>query len=236
MPFTNDNPFEEPKDETIIWRYMDISKFLSLLQKQSLFFSCANRLGDKYEMSLVDDITPADIDHQISDIRDKARVNCWNISDHEEDLMWRKYIKTNSLGIAIESNYRNLKDSFSKSDQVIASGIVKYSQHLDMSTLKEGEMKDDMINIMLHKKRLYKGENELRFFVYPLGSDTSNNVVIESNGDINIIGENVKIDLEKLIYRIYTSPEAPKYFIDSIIKLLRNQGFYKEVIPSEINF
>ena len=42
--------FKQPPDENIrIWRYMDFTKFVSVLDTQSLFFSRSDRLGDLFE-------------------------------------------------------------------------------------------------------------------------------------------------------------------------------------------
>jgi hypothetical protein len=44
--------FKTPTNQDIrIWRYMDLSKFLAILQKQSLFFPRATLLGDPFEGS-----------------------------------------------------------------------------------------------------------------------------------------------------------------------------------------
>ena len=44
--------FELPPDDATLWRYMDFTKFVSLLEKQALFFSKPDRLGDPFEGSL----------------------------------------------------------------------------------------------------------------------------------------------------------------------------------------
>ena len=38
-----------PPADTILWRYMDFTKFVSLLEKRSLFFARADKLGDPFE-------------------------------------------------------------------------------------------------------------------------------------------------------------------------------------------
>ena len=44
--------FEKPHDLNIkIWRYLDFTKFASLIDKQALFFSRADCLGDPFEGS-----------------------------------------------------------------------------------------------------------------------------------------------------------------------------------------
>jgi len=43
---------EKPKNENAtIWRYMDFTKFVSLLDRRELFFSRTDRLGDPFEGS-----------------------------------------------------------------------------------------------------------------------------------------------------------------------------------------
>ena len=51
--WANELVFPSVLDRNVpIWRYMDIAKFLSLLDKQSLFFSRLDHLGDPFEGSL----------------------------------------------------------------------------------------------------------------------------------------------------------------------------------------
>ena len=38
-----------PLDDTVLWRYMDFTKFVSLLEKSALFFPRADKLGDPFE-------------------------------------------------------------------------------------------------------------------------------------------------------------------------------------------
>ena len=44
--------FESPQDENAkIWRYMDFTKFVNLLDTSKLFFPRADKLGDPFEGS-----------------------------------------------------------------------------------------------------------------------------------------------------------------------------------------
>ena len=38
-----------PPDDVVLWRYMDFTKFVSLLEKSALFFPRADKLGDPFE-------------------------------------------------------------------------------------------------------------------------------------------------------------------------------------------
>ena len=42
-------PYEIPKNETVLWRFMDFTKFISLISTQTLFFTRADRFEDPFE-------------------------------------------------------------------------------------------------------------------------------------------------------------------------------------------
>jgi len=42
-------PYDVPEPGSSLWRYMDFAKFVALLRDRSLYFSRADRLGDKFE-------------------------------------------------------------------------------------------------------------------------------------------------------------------------------------------
>ena len=52
-----DTPFEAPSVDTVLWRYMEIPRFISLLEKRALFFSTPKNLGDPYEGSWTNPMT-----------------------------------------------------------------------------------------------------------------------------------------------------------------------------------
>jgi hypothetical protein len=42
--------FKQPRDENIsVWRYMDLSKFIWMIQRKALFFCRSDSLGDPFE-------------------------------------------------------------------------------------------------------------------------------------------------------------------------------------------
>jgi hypothetical protein len=44
-----DSPYETPSDNSSLWRYMDLAKFISLLRDGSIYFARADHLGDSWE-------------------------------------------------------------------------------------------------------------------------------------------------------------------------------------------
>jgi hypothetical protein len=53
MPYTPHVHFSPPRiGDAKIWRYLDFTKFVSLLDQESLFFARADTLGDSFEGSI----------------------------------------------------------------------------------------------------------------------------------------------------------------------------------------
>jgi hypothetical protein len=113
-----------PDPEQIIWRYMSLEKFESILKNKALFFFCrADRFSDPYEGSIpkreadyrikerkngstylgneFDPIkTQQDIDTLSSTHRKLKKlniINCWHINNSENDAMWRLYLNSNEV-------------------------------------------------------------------------------------------------------------------------------------------
>ena len=94
------NPeFEEPADETIIWRYVDFTKFISYLEKNAVFFVRSDQLSDKYEGKF----TKADVKLWENKLKPKTKlsqietydrfikivnISSWHINENESAAMW----------------------------------------------------------------------------------------------------------------------------------------------------
>ena len=89
-----------PNDDAAIWRYMDYPKLVSMLQKNSIFFSRADKQTDKlegeYPANMLDELetlrgTVASDDgkfytfmqwHTQKEIQSRL-LSCWNVNSHE---------------------------------------------------------------------------------------------------------------------------------------------------------
>ena len=130
--------FTSPPREATLWRYMDFTKFASLLDKSSLFFCSADRLGDPFEgsWSIVNFETmseryppeAAEAIRQampnIERLRSQCCINCWHWNEFESDAMWKIYTGQ-SAGIAIKTDFASLAESFIE-DTTIYIGKVNY--------------------------------------------------------------------------------------------------------------
>lgn len=120
-------------EETIkVWRYMDIPKFISTLDKSSLFFARSDKLNDPSEglltaasnaewyshlkgVSVNDPFKPfaESIINCAINIPEKVKpyifINSWHMNPIESMLMWYVYANNNK-GVSIQSTLRKLNE------------------------------------------------------------------------------------------------------------------------------
>lgn len=173
--------FEEPQEQDMkIWRYMDFTKYVSLLDSRSLFFVRADKLEDPFEGSypminiqlrrevLAEKGIPEPAGKQLSvgheEIRKLVFINAWHMNDVENAAMWKLYLRTNE-GVAIQSTLERLKRSFdSNVEDRVFIGMVKYIEY-DKTPIKES----NLFHAFLHKRRSFEHERELRAITDCLG-------------------------------------------------------------------
>jgi hypothetical protein len=118
--------FEPPKDENVkIWRYLDFTKLVSLIDSRSLFFSRLDTFDDPFEGSytkinvVARSIVPSGIPDEFKENYLKMNegrsgfnrnwpkfnfASCWHMNEHESAAMWKLYLKSDE-GIAIQSTF-----------------------------------------------------------------------------------------------------------------------------------
>jgi len=131
---------ETPPDEIVIWRYIDLPKFLLMLEHKALYFALFSEFEDKWEAVLDRELT-ASIAGQFTAASGQViglfqefikgiAVNCWYCGDDESVAMWRLYTSS-EYGIAIRSSVRDFKRALAVSELDVYLGDVKYRDHTD---------------------------------------------------------------------------------------------------------
>ena len=163
------------KSETI-WRYMDFTKFVSLISMRSLFFCRADRFEDPFEGS----IPKKDFEKQITKMKSKSRefnkekalyekfaeeyrksvyINCWHINKYESAALWKLYLKSNE-GITIRSTRSRLSSSLMCSNFSILTAHVKY---IDYD--KDNVLMPTNLTPFIYKRKSFQHERELRAII-----------------------------------------------------------------------
>ena len=233
--------FEEPEDNTIIWRYVDFTKFISYLEKKALFFVRSDQLSDKYEGKFTETdsniweekLKPKTKLNQM-EIYDRFRkivnISSWHINDNESAAMWETCLQSNE-GVAIKSTFKRLKDSFNfhKEDE-IHIGKVKYIDY-SKDTIPTG----NIFNPFLYKRKAFEHEKELRAVIMKFASQDETYGKHILYVDPKWFGIHVKTDLDVLIDKIVVSPSVPDWFIDLVLSIVKKYGLIKKVEQSELS-
>lgn len=203
--------FIPPEDMNIkIWRYMDFTKFVSLLDKGALYFARSDKFEDPYEgvypktdaIKYFGDLKASSRMREIS--KQMVYVNCWHINEYESAAMWRLYLKSNE-GVAIQSTFKRLIDSFKGINAPIFIGKVTY---IDYSKESIPQRNLNIFYPFLYKRKSFEHERELRAVL----------------GDLNPQKEPVYVgvDISTLIEKVYVAPTSEDWFYDLINSIVSN--------------
>nr|WP_088327601.1 DUF2971 domain-containing protein [Bacillus cereus] len=230
-------PNIETSDKSI-WRYMDFSKFVALLDQESLFFTKPAKFFDPYEgafserdfyklvgepVSYIPDIK-MDYDAHRSRVIQQSRefldyvgVSCWHLNRAESAAMWDLYLKSGE-GIAIRSTISNLYNGLNSNVHRMYFGEVQYINYLqDMASVNTFET-------LFYKRESFSHEKEFRVIVFD--GDASQYV-----GEY---GANIKCDLNQVIEEIYISPTAPKWFAETVASVVKKYELNKPITQSSL--
>lgn len=167
-----------------VWRYMPLSKFISLLTFQALWFSKLNILQDQYEGMMPKPTKeimnklfhemkapfPAEQHWQFDEMvsrneqssRELLLVSCWFLSESESSRMWKEYGGENNA-IAIKSTVRQLVENIGvpRDPHATHIGRVKYIDHSN-HLMRAYDANQGIERAFLKDTERYSHENELR--------------------------------------------------------------------------
>ncbi|MGY8910755.1 MAG: DUF2971 domain-containing protein [Flavobacteriales bacterium] len=203
-----------------LWRYMDLWKFLKIINSSSLFFPSVDLLGDQMEGKIPESVYLSMKEHEKRNGRDdnfvdvyksfmedysrsKTLILSWNAAKTESFALWKMYAK-DRLGIAIKTDLERLKKSFSNTKEEIFIGEVSY--------FDENKPKYDIVHFstLLTKHIYYSYEKEVR-------------CLTRIKDDENLSAKNIKVNLNELISEVYLSPFAYESGLLEIIEFLKEK-------------
>lgn len=217
-----------PEDpNTIIWKYLDLSKFLDLLLSRKLFLSRSDKFEDQYEgtfseptfeeIKRLSENNPEFLSYYKSH-REKVVVSSWHINEYESFAMWQIFTQ-NSEGLAIQSTIGRLQKALEvEKDTQQYIGEVNYIDYK-----KEYIPFEDTFFPFLFKRKSFQYEREVRVL-----SDLSDQQ-IKINDGIKI-----DIDINQLIEKIYIHPKSENWYKKLVIELVSKLGFDFEIEKSDL--
>jgi hypothetical protein len=237
-----DHPiFQKVPDQAKLWRYMDFTKFVSLLEREALFFARADKLDDPFEGSLSTptlaalekefaDLHPDKLGEVIGGYKEWRRctvLNCWNMSDYESAALWKQYLE-GSEGVAIQSTFGRLTESFvGGGDLPVYVGTVQYIDY-ETDIVPVG----NAMHPFLRKRKSFEHENEVRAVMFRV--PTREGRIDWGFEPFGPDGEYVSIDIDRVVQAIHVSPTAPGWFKALVESVVARYGLDKPVINSSL--
>lgn len=243
-----------PSEDLVIWRYLDFTKFVALLDTKSLYFARVSTLDDPFEGSFppaqtvlerVKGTLPAgavppgaviQMSPGFEDVwktmRHWAMVNCWHASSHESAAMWRLYAPT-IAAVAIRSTVRRLRKAAANAPSPPAGfrgsgrifiGMIEY---IDFASQR---IPDGSFAAQFYRKRRsFEHERELRAMVlqFPVKPDGH----VDHDRRPTDGGLLVPVNLPELIEGVFVAPQAPGWYVDIVTRVSAKYGL--DVVPKQ---
>lgn len=133
--------FQQPENNLRLWRYMDFTKFVSLIETKKLYFCRSDLFNDQFEGSytkatlalrevnfkgIIDEDKRDSMLSKISAmskwVREWTYLNCWHANEYESAALWRLYSQTNE-SVAVETDYQTLSKTL---PEEVYLGLVQY--------------------------------------------------------------------------------------------------------------
>ena len=207
------DPFYElPNDKAALWRYMDFTKFLALLEDRALFFSAAQNFEDPYEGSLsqanvwrrnfvMSRAKPKDSALASNNDGDSLVISCWYSAKHESAAMWQLYSRTTDA-IAIKTTVKGFRAALPSTAKV---GLVKYVDYT-----KTWIPESNPTLRYFHKRLSFQHEHELRAAI------DIRDPAIALHGHFVPGGLKLSINPDQLIDAVYIGPKSSDWFVNLV--------------------
>ncbi|MEN2402952.1 DUF2971 domain-containing protein [Flavobacterium sp. MC2016-06] len=227
MYLNNPNILLPEDPNTVVWKYLDLSKFLDLLLSKKLFMSRSDKFEDQYEGTFseptFEEIKKLAVDNPdflnyYKTHREKVAISSWHINEYESFAMWQIFTQ-NSEGLAIQSTIGRLQKALKPEnnfDQYI--GEVNYIDYK-----KEYIPFDDLFFPFLFKRKSFQYEREVRII-----TDTTKSSIKLNDG------LKINVDINQLIEKIYIHPKSENWYKKLVIELVERLGFGFEIEKSDL--
>lgn len=222
---TLDNP------DTIVWKYLDLSKFLDLLLSKKLFMSRSDKFEDQYEGTFseptYEELKKLSADNPeflkyYKSHREKVVVSSWHINEYESFAMWQIFTQNNE-GLAIQSTIGRLQEALAPETEF--GQYIGKVNYIDYK--REHIPFEDDFFPFLFKRKSFQYEREVRI----LTDVTPHGISINEGLKINV-------DIHKLIEKIYIHPKSENWYKNLVIQLMNKLqfdfGIEKSDLESEI--
>ena len=239
--------FEKPDPSDVLWRYMDLGKFISILCTEKLYFAPLCGMDDPFEgaKGTIDNKFEWDefYKEELGLIVEKEFGAEATLNDEQEKqfLDWlHEAGEIDRKSVCVSCWHRNDLESeamwklysmnvtnaiaIRTTAQNLYEGLYE-NPYVDIGKIQYDDYQNKILGVngaYWHKRKSFEYEQEVRA------------VIRNSEYDEYPGGMQVDVDLEKLIQAIYISPYAPKWFEDVVCDVVKRYGLNKPILHSII--
>jgi hypothetical protein len=229
--------FEQPSNPAIkIWRYMDFTQFVSMLDEKALLFTRADLLDDKFEGTMSQPLydffrRSGDPEQHVQLLRltrGWSFVNCWHMNEYESAAMWKIYSSAKE-SVCLQTTYERLRTALAEDVYIGVTNYISY----ELDKIPPG----NVFWPLTYKRRSFEHERELRAVWSALHKVAEAGPAVASGHEYQPAPYPVvwkKVDLEALTESIFVSPTANPWFRDLVERVLRRYDVDAPVRQSDL--
>lgn len=214
-------------DQLVVWKYLDLSKFLDMLLSQKLFMSRSDKFEDQYEGTFSEPTfeeikkiaanNPKFLDYYKSH-REKVVVSSWHANEYESFAMWQIFTKNNE-GLAIQSTIGRLKRALA-----VEKHIEQYIGEVNYIDYKKEYIPfEDTFFPFLFKRKSFQYEREIRII-----SDVSHSQISINEG------LKIEVNINELIEKIYIHPKSENWYKNLVVQMVKKLGYEIAIEKSDL--
>lgn len=245
--------YKKPSPNDMLWRFMDLAKFISLLKERALYLTRIDQFADPFEcaIGLVEHKAKYDAYYMnflkeaiaTAPMEDKSKLTPEYIKENAERLFkeMSELNKNQRKTIFVNCWHKNPVESEAMWNLYVkdlSQGIAIQTTYdrlyraigrENMPVIGEVNYIDYskgtvyMQDVQWYKRKSFEHEKEVRIIQH------------RHNATPSCLGISVPVDLSVLIENVYVSPMAQSWFEDIANDILNKYGINKKVIPSQLN-
>ena len=222
------------KEEQILWRYMDLAKFVSMLEQNALWLARADTFKDRHEgrfpeemRKIIEKAYEGFDDNDPSPVKDaddfqdylvkNTFVSCWHKNFDENMVMWEIYGRDNNA-VAIQSSVGNIEKN------IDASSLNGYSLILKSVVYQKS---DEITGVLPYEECFFRKRSHFSFEEeVRISLDTYSRYNPSKNTPY---GHKLPVHINSLIDKILVHPDCSDWFLDVINSITSKYGIHAPV-------
>lgn len=211
--------------ETILYRYMSLSQFISLIEMGELYLTNITKWEDTWEAPMryiPAKFSNGKIEKAAFNIEDTLYAQCWS-KYKDSDALWRIYCKKND-GIMLETTAKKF-ETIENFKRGYLAEVKYYKENSLVDEIKKlNSIKEySLIYGACMKRDSFSHEDEVRFIVCQQEHF--------EKFKFNCRTLNFKVNVFDFIENIYIDPRSDDWFVKSIKEYCKRKGF--DIIPKK---